>query len=90
MYTHEIYGENVQPLTPEAEFTRLAIAARHAQTMVLFNHEGASVIDAEEKAQAAVEFAEQHPGIALELVCVDSLRSIVSGSLRTADQLQIA
>ena len=89
MSVHETYGELAHDQTPAAEFIQLAIAARHAETMVLFNHKGASVEEAEKSAKAALDFIESHPGIALELVCVDTLRSICEGGLRTA-QLQSA
>ena len=50
MSVHETYGELAHDQTPAAEFIQLAIAARHAETMVLFNHKGASVEEAEKSA----------------------------------------
>ena len=83
MSIHETYPTHDHEPFPAAELTRMALAVYSAKSQNKNNRNGVTVSDVEKLAQEAVEFAEMHPEMVIEHICVDSLKAIRDGSLRT-------
>ena len=71
-------------LNPTQHVTRCAFEVETTRNMIRFGREGASVDAAEASAKDGLEIVDANPDVIIDAVCVDMLRSVVSGSLRTA------